>query len=166
MSREARGVSLDLVNDGPDHLRNLLAKAGPQPTLDDFRKGSAPPPHLTMPRRHAVLDIDISDKGWDVLRTAYELQPTSYEELVSIRGMGPQKVRALALVADVIYGVPSSWKDPVKYSFAHGGKDGYPYPVNDDVYQNSIRSLREAVESAKVGRKQKLGALKRLPELI
>jgi hypothetical protein len=166
VSREARGVSLDLVNDGPDHLRNLMRKAGPQPTLDDFRTGTVSPPHVSMPRRHAVLDIDISEKGWDVLRTAYELQPTSYEELVSIRGMGPQKVRALALVADVIYGAPSSWKDPVKYSFAHGGKDGYPYPVNDDVYQNSIRSLRDAVEAAKVGRRQRLGAIRRLSELL
>ncbi len=166
LSREARGVSLDLVNDGPDRLRGLLDKAGPQPTLDDFGPAASAPPHVSMPRRHAVLDVDISERGWEVLRTAYELQPTSYEELLSVRGMGPKKVRALALVADVIYGAPSSWKDPVKYSFAHGGKDGYPYPVDRRVYRSSIRSLREAVEAARVGEGRRLGALRRLTDLI
>jgi hypothetical protein len=166
LSREAREVSVDLVKEGPDRLRRLLSQAGFQPTLDDFGPDARPIPHLDMPSRHPVLDLDISKRGWDVLRVAHELQVDSYEDLVHIRGMGPKKVRALALVADVIYGAPVSWKDPVKYSFAHGGKDGFPYSVDDDTYQGSIRSLREAVEAAEVGDRRRLGALRRLSEFL
>jgi len=165
-SRQARAVSLDLVRDGPDRLRRLLGEVGFQPTLDSFGPDAPPLPHIQMPHRHAVLDLDISARGWEVLKLAYELQVDSYEDLVYLRGMGPKKVRALALVADVVYGAPTSWKDPVKYSFAHGGKDGFPFPVDRDAYQSSVDALREAVESARLGDRQRVGALQRLADLV
>lgn len=62
--------------------------------------------------------------------------------------MGPKKIRALALISDLLYGSAPSWRDPVKYSFTHGGKDGYPYPVDRDAYDNSIRILKDSLESA------------------
>jgi len=77
-------------------------------------------------------------------------------------GVGAKTVRALALVADVVYGSPASMKDPARFSFAHGGKDGHPYPVNRAVYDESIHWLRDAVDKAKVGRSDKLHALERL----
>ena len=110
--------------------------------------------------------MDLSDREFDVLKRAWEIQPSDYEELVSLEGIGPKKVRALALISDLVYGSEPSWKDPVKYSFTHGGKDGYPYPVDREVYDNSIWTIREALEQAKLEKKDKYGAIKRLETLI
>ncbi len=78
--------------------------------------------------------------------------------------MGPKKLRMLALISDLVYGSAPSWRDPVKYCFTHGGKDGFPYPVDREVYDNSIRVLKESLDSAKVERKEKYNAIKRLQE--
>ena len=119
-----------------------------------------------MPRHHPVLDMDLSDREFEVLKKAYQLQPSSYEEMLSLEGIGPKKIRALALISDLVYGSNPSWKDPVKYSFTHGGKDGYPYPVDREVYDHSIHTLKEALENAKLERKDKYKAIKRLEGLI
>jgi hypothetical protein len=155
-SEEARKVSLDLVNDNPLHLKKYFSG---QKTLTEYTQ-------YDVPLHHPVLRTDISERGWEVLRRAYELQPESYEELVSLNGMGPKKIRALALLSDLIYGAQASWKDPVKYSFAHGGKDGYPYPVSRDVYDHSIGFLKGAIEQAKLGNEDKYKAIKRLKDFI
>ncbi len=118
------------------------------------------------PAHHPVLDIDIGERGMEVLKRAYELQPRNYEELISLEGMGPKKIRALALISDLIYGSKPSWNDPVKYSFTHGDKDGFPYPVDREVYDNSIRLLHDSLEGAKIDRKEKYLAIKRLGEFI
>jgi len=76
--------------------------------------------------------------------------------------MGPSTVRALSLVSDLIYGSKASWKDPVRYSFAVGGKDGVPYPVNRRVYDRTIGVLESAVNNTKLGNKEKAGAISRL----
>lgn len=165
VAQECRDVSLDLVREGPERLMRLIGQARPQRTLADFGPGPSPP-SLTLPSHHEVLEVDVTGRGWEVLRRAYELQPKSYEELVAIRGMGPKKVRALALVSDVVYGAPPSWRDPVKYSYAHGGKDGFPYPVDRRTYDSSIGALREAVESARLGDGERLGAIRRLSEFL
>ena len=140
-SESTRMISLDLVKDNPEHLRKYL-KPSKQRMLADFETGFGLPSH------HPVLDIDISERGMEVLKRAYELQPSNYEELVSLGGMGPKKIRALALISDLVYGSTPSWRDPVKYSFTHGGKDGFPYPVDREVYDNSIQVLRESLDSA------------------
>jgi hypothetical protein len=100
------------------------------------------------------------------LRKVYEAQPRTYEELVSFRGVGPKTVRALALISKLIYGAELSWVDPAKYSFAHGGKDGIPYPVNIRLMEESTQMLKQAIEEAKIGVKDKINALKRLETLI
>ena len=100
------------------------------------------------------------------LRAAYEFQPDSYEDLVALKGMGPKKVRALALVSQLVYGAEASWKDPVKFSFAHGGKDGIPYPVDRRTYDHSIQALRDALDSAEAGRGEKLDAIRRLDSYV
>lgn len=158
-SETARKVSLDLIKDDPEHLRKYFRPVK-QRMLSDFEDGFALPPH------HPVLDLDIGEKGMAVLKKAYELQPSSYEELVSLSGMGPKKIKALALISDLLYGSAPSWRDPVKYSFTHGGKDGYPFPVDREVYDNSIKVLGESLESAKLDNKEKYRAIKRLHDYI
>jgi uncharacterized protein len=110
--------------------------------------------HYEMPRR---LD-------WNVFRRIYEIQPQNYEQLVSISGVGPAAIRALSLIGEIIFGTKASWQDPVKYNFAHGGKDGVPYPIARKTYDKSISYLSSAIESAEIEREQKIGALKKLAE--
>ena len=154
LSRETRKASLDLVKDNPKHLLKYFSK---NHSIDDY---------LFMPKRHRLSSIDIGKQGMKVLQRAYELQPSTYEELLCIRGMGAKKIRALALLSKLLFGTEIDWRDPAKYSFAHGGKDGYPYPVDIETYENTIMILREAVEQAKLDKKEKLNAIKRLEKLI
>ncbi|MBE0517320.1 MAG: DUF763 domain-containing protein [Methanophagales archaeon] len=87
--------------------------------------------------------------NWDALRVAYEKQPDNYEQFLCVRGVGPATVRALALIAELIYGEPPSWRDPVKFSFAFGGKDGVPYPVDKRTMDETTEVLRTALKQAK-----------------
>ncbi len=83
-----------------------------------------------------------------------------------MKGVGPATVRGLALVAELIYGEEPSWEDPVKFSFAYGGKDGVPYPVHRQAMDESIQILKQAVEEAKIGDKEKLQLLQRLRRYV
>ncbi|MCD6522598.1 MAG: DUF763 domain-containing protein [Candidatus Diapherotrites archaeon] len=155
-SREVRKTSVDIVNDNPLHLKKYFSG---QMTLTNFEQ-------LNMPTHHPVLSMDISKRGWDTLKKAYEFQPKNYEELVSLRGIGPKTLRALALISELIYGEKASWRDPVKYSFAHGGKDGFPYPVDRKTYDKSIAILEAGVEGANISSEERRYAIKRLHEFI
>jgi hypothetical protein len=104
--------------------------------------------------------------SWETMTRVYEFQPKNYEELLSVKGVGPATVRGLALVAELIYGEKPSWKDPVKFSFAYGGKDGVPFPVDRRAMDESIQVLRQAVEAAKVGDKEKTRSLQRLRRFV
>ena len=101
---------------------------------------------------------------WNVFRRIYDIQPQNYEQLVSISGVGPAAIRALSLIGEIIFGTKASWQDPVKYNFAHGGKDGVPYPIARKTYDKSISYLSSAIEGAEIKREQRIGALKRLAE--
>ena len=164
LSYDSRQTSLDLILDNPEHLKKYFQKKPQievkQANLDKFC------PELTLPSHHPVLDTDISPREFEVLKKAWELQPESYEELVSLKGMGPKKIRALALISDLVYGDRPSWDDPVKYSFTHGGKDGFPYPVDREVYDHSIMTLKDALEQARLEKKDRYQAIKRLENLI
>jgi len=166
-SRENREACLDLVRDGPDHIRRYATRRSTsQRTLEDFftEKPAAMRaiPGLIMPRHHPVLPSDLGEGGMKALQMAYQIQPASFEELVALPGIGPRRMRALSLIAELIYGSSPSWKDPARFSFAHGGKDGYPYPVDRETYDRSIETLKEAVDAAKMGRKEKCEAIRRL----
>ncbi len=118
---------------------------------------------LKLPAHHPVLTGDISPAYLHkVLLKTYEQPPADFARLLLVPGIGPKTIRALALVAEVVYGAPLSFRDPVTYSFAHGGKDGYPYPVNRDDYDRSILFLEKGIKEAKLGRDEKLTALRRL----
>jgi hypothetical protein len=112
------------------------------------------------------LDTDLTDRDLEVLKRAWEIQPSNYEELLGLEGMGPKKIRALALISDLVYGSQPSWEDPVKYTFTHGGKDGFPYPVDREVYDHSISTLQDALEQARLDKKDRYQALKRLEGLV
>ena len=97
---------------------------------------------------------------WNLFKRIYDIQPRNYEELISIQGVGPATVRALSLIGELIYGAKASWQDPVKYNFAHGGKDGVPYPVARKTYDQSISYLSSAIEGADIERVEKNSSFK------
>ena len=162
-SGESRKASLDLVRDDPKRLGGYVRNAE-QRSLDEYLARSPQVRTLIMPTQHTISEL--TERTMTALRKAYELQPESYEELIAIRGIGPKAVRALALVSDLIYGKPPSWEDPARFSFAHGGKDGIPYPVDRRTYQKTIEILQSAVQEVKVDQKEKLSAIRRLHEFL
>jgi uncharacterized protein len=99
---------------------------------------------------------------WDVFRKVYDIRPKNYEQLISVPGVGPAAVRALSLIGEIIFGTKASWQDPVKFNFAHGGKDGVPYPIARKTYDKSISYLSSAIEGAEIDREERIQALKKL----
>ena len=118
---------------------------------------------IIMPAHHDVQaqDVDLKRLG-GVLATAYERQPKDFESLLLTPGLGPRTLQSLALVSEVIYGTPSRFTDPARFSFAHGGKDGHPFPVPLKIYDESIRVLRDSIEKSKLGYKDKSDCIRRL----
>ncbi len=122
---------------------------------------------LSLPSHHSVSINDIHPKSIDkILLKTYERKATNFEELLSMPGVGAKTLRALTLIADITYGTSASWKDPAKFSFAHGGKDGHPYPVDCKLYDDSVEFLRRTLERARIERSDKENALKRLQRLF
>lgn len=116
-----------------------------------------------MPRHHEVLKEDVNTKRLGaVLATAYESAPENFENLLLTPGLGPRTLQSLTLVSEIIYGTPSRFRDPARFSFAHGGKDGHPFPVPLKIYDESIRVLHESIERSKLGYKDKSECLRRL----
>jgi len=118
---------------------------------------------IILPAHHEVLaqDVDLKRLG-GVLATAYESQPKDFESLMLTKGLGPRTLQSLALVSEVIYGTPSRFTDPARFSFAHGGKDGHPFPVPLKIYDESIRVLRDSIEKSKLGYREKSDCIRRL----
>ncbi|MBQ2354931.1 MAG: DUF763 domain-containing protein [Treponema sp.] len=116
-----------------------------------------------MPAHHEVRaeDVDLKRLG-AVLVTAYESQPKDFESLLLTKNLGPRTLQSLTLVSEVIHGTPSRFRDPARFSFAHGGKDGHPFPVPLKIYDESIRILGDSIEKSKLGYKDKSECLKRL----
>ena len=120
-------------------------------------------PALTMPRRHAVMLADVNPQYLEkILLKTYDRAPENFEMLLGMEGVGPATLRALALVSEIIYGTPASTRDPARFSFAHGGKDGFPYPVDTGTYDTTVEVLRAAVTRAGIDRSERVAALKRL----
>jgi len=122
--------------------------------------------HLVMPKRHEVKssDIDLKRLG-SILWLAQEKQPADFEELLLLEGMGPRTLQSMTLVSEVIYGTPSRFSDPARFSFAHGGKDGHPFPVPVNVFDETIEVLEKAVNQAKIGLNDKQQAIKSLHQI-
>jgi len=163
ISEGCRRASVDIAKEPPNKVRGLFEAARPlnQKSLQEwFPKTGA---NLKQPL--AVLQMP-RGINWKTLKLVYEFQPKNYEELLSVRGVGPATVRGLALVAELVYGEKPSWEDPVKYSFAYGGKDGVPFPVDRRAMDESIQVLRQALEAAKIGDIEKMRSLQRLRRFV
>ncbi|RMF31024.1 MAG: DUF763 domain-containing protein, partial [Candidatus Nitrosothermus koennekii] len=151
-SDETRKIGVDIANDNPNNTISSIYKLMPN-TLDRWIYGIEV---YAMPRR----------LNWRIFKKIYDVHPRNYEELIAIDGVGAKTVRALALIAELIYGSKPSWRDPVKFTFAHGGKDNVPYPVDRKLYDKNIQILKEAIEGSEIDRNAKLAALKRLRHFI
>jgi len=120
-------------------------------------------PRLRLTRRHRVLLHDINPRRVSrILLSTYDDPPRSFASLIGRRGIGPATIRALALSAEIIYGHGPSYRDPARFSFAHGGKDGTPFPVKCELYDETISILNSLVSRARVGRSEKQHAFRRL----
>ena len=118
---------------------------------------------ITMSAHHDVKAEDVNLKRLGaVLATAYEAEPKDFESLLLTQGLGPRTIQSLTLVSEIIYGTPSRFEDPARFSFAHGGKDGHSFPVPLKVYDESIRVLHESIARSKLGYKDKSECIKRL----
>jgi len=149
-SGEARDTSLYLAQRPLEVIKNLkkIEELSGRGKLE-----------LNLPAAHPVPGAGRIEK---TLNRLYDLKPSSYEQLLAVEGVGPATVRAFALVSEVVYNARASRRDPVRYSFAHGGKDGHPFPVNRENYDRSIMLLENALRRAKAGRRETVEALKRL----
>jgi uncharacterized protein len=121
---------------------------------------------LLMPHHHDVRskDVDLRRLG-SMLWLAHDTNLKSFEELLLLEGLGPRTLQSLALVSEVVHGTPSRFKDPARFSFAHGGKDGHPFPVPTKVYDETIKILKTAVDKAKIGQTDKQQAIKALTQI-
>ncbi|HZQ07039.1 MAG TPA: DUF763 domain-containing protein [Anaerolineae bacterium] len=153
---------LNMVAHESDAARNAsveLALEKPSKTLQELKRIQ----HLELPAHHSILARDINpDRIATSLQAAYESQAQNYEQLLGVKNVGPKTIRALALLSEIVYGASPSFADPARFSFAHGGKDKIPYPVDRVTYDRSIHILHTAVERAKVGDREKMDAIKRL----
>jgi len=159
---DTRGRTLNLVDEQSEAARETSAEIacqGPQKLLSALSHLK----NLAHPHRHEVELSDIEPQRLKrIFLKTYEAQPDGFEALLSLSGVGAKSLRALSLIAELIYGKPPSFDDPARYSFAHGGKDGTPYPVDRVLYDRSIEILGRAIRRAKLSQPQELQALKRL----
>ncbi|MFW6109894.1 MAG: DUF763 domain-containing protein [Patescibacteria group bacterium] len=148
-SREARNFSVQLSSDTKTAWKDLEY-------IDS----------LDMPRHHQIYRKEKYATTYldKILGKIKEHNPENYEQLLSIKGVGPKTVRAFSLVGELIYGKKPSYKDPARFSFVHGGKDGVPYPVDENLYNKSIEVLRKGINKANIDRSDKKKAFQRLEE--
>lgn len=163
-SEECRQTCVDVAKEKPRRILRMMKSIRPryQRSLLDYF------PVAGEREKEYVIDVLYMPKNvnWKAISKVYEFQPKNYEQLLGIRGMGPATVRGLALISELIYGSKPSWKDPVKYSFAFGGKDGVPFPVKRREMDEATRFLSNAVKQANLGKKEELGALNRLRKYV
>jgi hypothetical protein len=180
---EHAGTIMNLVDREARPAQDALlaiTREDPARTLADIRAASArsasaprhlemPPRHgemarhLTMPRHHDVRAKDVNEKRLGaVLALAHERDLRDFASFLLLEQLGPRTLQSLALVAEVVHGTPIRFNDPARFAFAHGGKDGHPFPVPLKVYDESIAVLRRALDSARLGDTDKLGGFKRL----
>jgi hypothetical protein len=163
----SRTAQLELIESGPDAVIGALARvrrpaAKPKPAP---RYEQQTLPHLQMPAHHEVTANDVVMRRLHAsLSAAATRGPQDFAELLLVPGVGARTVEALAMVGEVIHGAPYRFSDPARFSLAHGGKDGHPFPVPLRVYDETLRVLRQAVDSAKLGNDDKLSAIQRLDD--
>ncbi len=144
---EAQAAIVELAHEKPGRLAGEIAR-------------------MNLPARYGIRagDVDLRRLG-AVLHLAQEAQTRDFEQLLLLGGLGPRTLQSLALVSEVISGTPTRFSDPARFAFAHGGKGAAPFPVPVDVYDETIRTLRSAVDRARMGQSDKLRAVEKLSTL-
>lgn len=159
---ENQGLILNLTDQQASVTRDSIlniAQENPDKMLSEIRK-------IVMPRHHDVQISDVNMKRLGaVLTLAHETPLQNFESLLLLEGVGPRTVQSLTLVSEVIYGTPSRFTDPARFSFAHGGKDGHPFPVPLKVYDETINTLKVSVEKARIGETDRQKAIQQLSRL-
>ena len=137
----------------------VLTQEKPEVTLHEFQQ-------LVLPAHHDVRseNVDLKRLG-TILWLAHDNHPENFEELLLLQGVGPRTLQSLTLVSEVIHGTPSRFRDPARFAFAHGGKDGHPFPVPIKVYDETISILQTAVYKSKLGETEKQQAIKALTQI-
>ncbi len=156
---ENQGSILNLTDQKADPTRQAvleLSKEKPLKLIQEIRK-------IKMPAHHDVRskNVDLKRLG-SVIALANETEISNFEDLMLLKGLGPRTLQSLTLVSEVIYGTESRFSDPARFSFAHGGKDGHPFPVPTKVYDETIDTLDKAIQLAKLGLSEKQNAIKSL----
>jgi uncharacterized protein len=161
-AQQSRKNQLDLLQAlGPDGLSREFAKLLRHKAQTLTLQLTLP--HLSMPEHHDVRSKDVIVRRLHAaFAAAAERGPKDFQDLLLVSGVGARTVRALAMIAEVLHGAPYRFADPARFSFAHGGKDGQPFPVPLRVYDETIRVLKLAVQKAKLGCEEELAALRRL----
>jgi len=159
---EPQGTILNLVDARAEKAQQALLTIAAEPVeaaLGEARR-------LVMPTRHSVraADVDLKRLG-AVLAVAHEQELRDFASLLLVEGLGPRTLQSLALVAEVVHGAPARFSDPARFSFAHGGKDGHPFPVPLKTYDETLGVLRRALDAARIGHTEKLDGFRRLDRL-
>lgn len=159
---ENQGTILNLTAQTAEKSREgilELSKESPTKIMKEMQ-------YLSMPAHHDVRMEDVNMKRLGaMLWTTHENKPEDFEELLLLKGMGPRALQSLALVSEIIYGTPTRFEDPARFSFAHGGKDGHPFPVPIKIYDETIDTLQRAINRAKIGNSDKIEAIRKLSEI-
>jgi hypothetical protein len=137
-----------------------LAAQRPEVTLRTVRNI----PELVMPARHTLFpELDVATPYLEkILLKTYERAPENFESLLGVEGGGPKTLRALALASALVHGTSVSMRDPARFAFAHGGKDGIPFPVDRETYDRTIEVFEKALNRAQIDRSEKVSAFRRL----
>ena len=157
-AERSRRAQLELLEtQSPETILRTLGKAAREEQL------ALPLPHLGLPAHHAVTSRDVVLRRLHAaLGAAKEAGPRDFADLLRVPGVGARTVLSLALVAEVLHGAPHRFSDPARFSLAHGGKDGHPFPVPLAVYDRTIAVMKDAVRRGKLGQPDRLAAVKRL----
>jgi uncharacterized protein len=159
---DQKGEALNLVAQESGHSRDAIteiSKAKPDWVMNEGKKVN----ELFLPKAHPVPKEKIRlERLEKIFIQIHEQAPIDFEALLGIPGVGPKTLRALSLISELICGAKPSFKDPTRFSFAHGGKDGHPYPVDRKVYDQTIEVLGGAIEGAGIGGREKVDAIRRL----
>ncbi|MHA1663963.1 MAG: DUF763 domain-containing protein [Candidatus Thorarchaeota archaeon] len=157
LSHECRKVSMDIIKEDPARIRRYFEdiKTYGETTLIPWmedEQDAVMPSYKVVPTR----------MNWNAVRRAYETSPDNYEKMILTDGFGPATIRGLSLISEMIFGTAPSWSDPVRMTFAFGGKDGVPFPVPRKDYDKAIEFMEQVVNDAKMDRREKVLGLKRL----
>ena len=167
-SEENRKTCVDIIKEGSESIKSFISKikdTNSSQNLDKwlYNNNKLPSDSYGFFERDNIEKYEMPSKiNWKIMDELYDINPKNYEEIISQEGVGPSTIRALSLIAEIIYGTKASWNDPVKYNYAHGGKDGVPYPISRNIYDHSIKYLSEAINGSEIEKEEKIKSLKRL----